>query len=444
MHHSSFVIAFWTLTRRRATLHKHATPNRLPAAVTEAALVSDAPLAAASGRNRFAGTIILGHALKHMYVSGLAAVLLPDIKEGLALSSTQYGTLATVQQTSSWGSTMTSGYLGDRFTRLTAIMLGLSLALTGISYFVLGSASSYAMLLPAMLLVGVGPSLYHPPAIGALTRRFSSARAFWISMHGAGGSLGEATGPLIAGGLVTVLFYQDVLKLSLIPALIGAFAMWTLLKNDSAQHAAGTASFKQYLSSFIKLLRHRTILLICTATAFRTVGQATETVFLPVYLREDLGYSAALVAVFISMAQVVGIGSQPLMGLLSDRLGYKRVLVPSLTIFALLLLLIPVADGKLQLAIVILLLGTFLFSLHAILISAASELTEQSMQSTIVSLIYASSFVGALSPTMAGVLADSTGLKSTFLLAAALVGISAAILTLTNLPQARGRTAALT
>jgi MFS family permease len=138
------------------------------------------------------------------------------------------------------------------------------------------------------------------------------------------------------------------------------------------------------------------------------------------------------------MAQVVGIGSQPLMGHLADRLGYKRVLVPALVTFAVLLLLIPAADGKVQLALVILALGTFLFSLHAILISAASELTEQSMQSTIVSLIYASSFVGALSPTLAGVLADSYGLKSTFLLAATLVGISAVILALTNLPRARG------
>jgi FSR family fosmidomycin resistance protein-like MFS transporter len=408
--------------------------------MTQAAISTEAPASPArSALNRFAGTIILGHALKHLYISGLAAVLLPEIKTGLNLSNQQYGTLATVQQTSSWASTMTSGYLGDRFTRLTAVMLGLSLALTGISYFFLGIAESYAFLLPVMLLVGIGPSLYHPPAIGALSRRYTDARAFMISMHGAGGSLGEATGPLVAGGLVAVMYYTDVLKLSVIPALIAAFAMWTLLKNDSARHADGARSFAEYIGAFFNLLRHRTILMICTATAFRTVGQATATVFLPVYLKEDLGYSAALTGAFISMAQVVGIGSQPLMGYLADRLGYKRVLVPALITFALLLLLIPAADSKVQLGLVILLLGTFLFSLHAILISAASELTEASMQSTIVSLIYASSFIGALSPTLAGVLADSYGLKSTFLLAASLVGISAVILVLTNLPKAKGR-----
>jgi MFS family permease len=160
-------------------------------------------------------------------------------------------------------------------------------------------------------------------------------------------------------------------------------------------------------------------------------------VFLPIYLHEDLGYSAGLVGVYLAMAQIVGIGSQPVMGFLADRVGYKPVLIPALLAMAVLLLLIPAADGKLQLAVVILLLGTFLFSLHAILISAASELVEESMQSTIVSLIYASSFVGALSPTLAGILADEHGLQSTFILAAGLVFCSAITVAVTKLPSAR-------
>jgi FSR family fosmidomycin resistance protein-like MFS transporter len=404
--------------------------------VTQASITAEA---APVGRRGFAATIIAGHALKHIYISALASTLLPALKEGLALSSTQYGTMATVQQSSSWVSTMSSGYLGDRFTRLTAMMLGLSLALTGLSYFVLGITSSYALLIGAMLFVGLGPSIYHPPAIGALSRRFTSARGLVISLHGAGGSVGEATGPLIGAACLYVMTYQTTLQLSVIPALIVAFGMWTLLKNDDVSHQDGDGSFSDYVTAFMRLLRHKPIVMICAATAFRTVGQATATVFLPVYMKEDLGYSPGLVAAYIAMAQVVGIGSQPLMGYLSDRLGYKQVLVPAMITFAVLLLLIPAADGKVQLGIVILLLGTFFFSLHAILIAAASELTEQSMQSTIVSLIYASGFIGALSPTLAGILADAYGLKTTFILASSLVGLSAVTLMVTALPKARVR-----
>src|SRR5690606_34933467 len=158
-----------------------------------------------------------------------------EIKLGLSLTSAQVGTMATVQQLSSWTATVTSGYVGDRFASKTAMMLGLSLALIGVSYFILSISGSYAVLLPAMFLVGLDPSIYHPPAIGALSRRFANRRAFYISLHGAGGSVGEAVGPLLAGGLIAVLFWRDVLQLSVLPAFITAFAMWTLLKNDHAE-----------------------------------------------------------------------------------------------------------------------------------------------------------------------------------------------------------------
>lgn len=406
--------------------------------MAEASLPATASLSDDRRANRFAAIIIIGHALKHIYIAGFQAVLLPEIKLGMNLSSTQVGTMATVQQFSSWGSTVTSGYIGDRFVSKTALMLGLSLALIGVSYFILGIAESYTVLLVAMLLVGLGPSIYHPPAIGALSRRFVNRRAFYISMHGAGGSVGEAVGPLLAGGLIAFLYWRDVLQLAMIPAFITAFAMWTLLKNENSGHG-GASSLREYLGSFRELLKIRAIQMIYVATAFRTVGQATTMVFLPIYMREELGYSAFLAGLYISLAQVVGIGSQPLMGQLTDRIGYKRVLVPALVCFALLLVLIPLADGKIQLAVVVILLGTFLFSLHAILIASATELADESMQATTVSLIYAASFVGALAPTIAGVLADAYGFGSTFFFAGVLVGLSALVLFFTNLPGSRAQ-----
>src|SRR3989304_281955 len=137
--------------------------------MAEAALPAT-PAAAAPGRTRFAATIVLGHALKHLYISSLSTQLLPEIKSSLALSATQLGTLASVQQFSGWFSTMASGYLGDRFTNKTAVLLGLSLGMTGAAYFVLGVAESYGVLLATMLFVGLGPSIYHPPAPGAPPR----------------------------------------------------------------------------------------------------------------------------------------------------------------------------------------------------------------------------------------------------------------------------------
>lgn len=392
---------------------------------------------APAARRRFAATIILGHALKHVYISALSTQLMPEVKAGLLLTNAQLGTLASVQQFTGWGSTVASGYLGDRFTHKTALLLGLSLGIMGVSYFVLGVAGSYTVLLGAMLFVGLGPSIYHPPALGALARRFAERRALLISLHGAGGSLGEATGPLLAGALLAFLAWRDLLQVSMLPALAAALLMWTLLRGDGGTAQPGAGSFRAYLSAFRVVLSSRVLLLVCLATGLRSVGQTTTSTFLPVYLKDDLGYSTEVKGLFLALAQVAGISSQPLMGHLADRFGPKHVLVPALSAMAALLLLVPLAEGQVQLALVILALGAFLFSLHAILLATAAELVSEEMQATAVSLIYASSFIGALAPTVAGLLADAQGLQATFFFSAAMVALAAAVIFLTRLPSRR-------
>jgi FSR family fosmidomycin resistance protein-like MFS transporter len=393
-----------------------------------------------TGRGRFAAVIVVGHAVKHLLTSGVPAVIIPEIKRDLALSDTQVGSLGSVQQVSGWAATMGAGYLGDRFTRKTSLMLTISLAVVGFSLFLLGVAQSYLMLLVAMLCMGFGPSMFHPPAVGALSRRFADRRAFAISLHGTGGSIGEVLGPLVAAGLLTFLFWRDVLRVEVVPAIIAAFFMFTLLKERAAIHDGAPPTFRNYLRSFAALLRQRPLVLLLLVSACRSVGQATTTIFLPIYLREDLAYSPALVGVYIAMSQLAGIGSQPLMGLLSDRFGHKSVIMPALVTFAILLALVPFADGKVALALVILGLGFFLFSMQSVLTSAAVDLAGHQVHATVVSLIYASGFVGSLAPTVAGVLADSYGLPSTFYMSGAVAAVAVLIMAVIRFPEgARGR-----
>ena len=233
-------------------------------------------------------------------------------------------------------------------------------------------------------------------------------------------------GPLTAAGLLAILVWREILLLSAIPALAAAAALWLLLSERGSPTEGGSApSFGEYVRSLLTVLRQRDLLLICLATGLRSAGQSIITVFLPIYLREDLDFTAGLVGLYVAFAQLAGIGSQPLMGYLTDRYGHKAVLLPSLALMAVLLLLIPVAGGHLELAVVILLLGAFLFSLHAILVSAATGLAGERLQSTVVALVYSASFVGALAPTLAGILADAVGLKATFGFSSVLVVLAA-------------------
>jgi MFS family permease len=412
--------------------------TRVEAVATPAGVEIEVPADARRGRNTLAATVVAGHALKHLYLSGMQSIILPEIKIAFGLSGTQLGTLATVRQFSGWATTMGAGYLGDRFSSRTGLMLAISMSLMGGAYFLVGLSPGFGFLFVALLLAGIGPSMYHPPAIGALSRKFPDKRALAISLHGTGGSVGEALGPLAASALLLVLTWRGVLGLSLLPALIAALLVWRVMSNLRLGDG-DVESFGHYLRSLLGLLRNKALLLLVLITALRSMGQSSITIFLPVYLREDLGYSATAVGLFLSMAQFVGIGSQPLMGYLSDRFGHKAVLLPAMTALGGLCVALRFAEGEVGLAVTIVAMGAFLYSLHSIFISAAIGVVGEAAQSTTVSLIYGASFLGTLSPILAGVLADEFGTRSTFLYGAALVFVATAIFAAMRLPRAEAR-----
>ena len=386
------------------------------------------------GRNTLATVVVVGHAVKHLYLSALQSILMPEIKIAFGLNGAQLGTLATARQFSGWATTIGSGFLGDRFATKTGLMLAVSLSMMGGAFFLVGMSESYMLLFAALLLAGIGPSMYHPPAIGALSRRFPDKRAFAISLHGSGGSLGEVLGPVTAAGLLTFLTWRGILEVSFLPAIVCAFLVWKVMGGLEFQEG-GATTLRAYLSSLGVMLRKRALALLVLITALRSMGQNSITLFLPVYLREDLDYSAATVGAFLSLAQLVGIGTQPLMGFLSDRVGHKLVLVPAMLCLGALFAALSVVEGDIGLALTILALGAFLYSLHSIFISAAIGVVGEDAQSTVVSVMYGASFLGILSPIIAGVLVDETSTRIAFLYGAVMVFIATFILAVMRLPH---------
>ena len=391
-----------------------------------------------SGRNQLAVTVVLGHAVKHLYNSGLNSVILAVIKKDLGLTGAQFGLLTTSQRVTSGSTTMVAGYLGDRFADRCGLMLMVSLGMMGVSFFLLGSAPSYWLLFAVMLLVGIGPSLYHPPAIASLSRKFPDRRGFAISLHGTGGSVGEVVGPVLTGGLISGTYFiafewRDVLHLSVFPALFFAVLVYLMMRNIRAA-ATETGSTGDYVLSLVHLVKQRAMLSLVFVTGLRSAGQSAVMGFLPVYLL-DLEYQEVQVGLFMAGAQVTGIGAQPLMGYLSDRYGRKIVLVPCTLALGVLIIGLKYAAPGIPLIGLVLVLGAFLYSLHTIYIAAAMDVAQGQAQSTVVSLIYGASFLGAFSPWVAGVIVDLTEVSNSFVYGGVLVILGALVLSSTRLPR---------
>ena len=411
------------------------------------------------GRNRLAITVVLGHAIKHMYNSGLQSVILAVMKDDLGLTATQFGLLSTSGRVTSGATTMVAGYLGDRFANRSGVMLMISLSMMGISYFLLGSAPNYWLMLAAMLLVGIGPSLYHSPAIAALSRKFPDKRSFAISWHGTGGSVGEVIGPILTGGLIHGVYFvafkwNEVLQISVGPALIFGLLIYLMMRGIPTA-STETESLRDYFTSLFKLLRRRGMQALVLTTALRSMGQGAMMAFLPVYLLEDQGISAIVIGLFLSSIQFVGILAQPAMGWLADKFGHKRVLVPGTVALGLLMIALKFAPTDdplmidivllnitlpgLQFGIIALAMGAFLYALHAIYIAAAMDVSQGEAQSTVVSLIYGASFLGAFSPFLAGVIVDFGTTSDAFVYGGVAVFLAGVVLALIRLtPADRG------
>jgi FSR family fosmidomycin resistance protein-like MFS transporter len=359
---------------------------------------------------------VAGHGIKHIFNSAFF-ILLPEIKTGLLLSNTQVGTLSTVRNVVGGLFNLPAGFTADRFSRRRAEILGLSIALVGFFAMLLGLAPNFWVAMVASALMTAAIAFWHPAAISSLSRHFAARRGFAIALHGTGGSLGETIGPTLAGALIIVLGWRLVLQWSVIPGILLGLLVWFVLRSVPAGESAA-ASMKSYLRAFRQLFRNGRVLLVLLFAGGYTGGHAVVLTFLPIYLREDAGVSSVVVGLYLSLANVGGIVSQPLLGYASDRLGRKAVLAPSLTILALSTLSLYLAPPGWIFALVVLVMGAFAFPLMSIHLAAVMDLTEGGIQATAVSLVFGSAVVvSGITPTLAGILADALSVKATFLMA---------------------------
>ena len=387
------------------------------------------------GRKKVASTIFVAHAIKHIYNSGQSSLIMPEIKIGLGLSRAQFGSLGTASSVAWWASTMVAGYLGDRFSSRAGIMLAISLSLMGGSFFLTGFAPNYLTLLIVIFLSGIGPALFHPPAIGELSRRFPDRRGFAVSLHGMAANIGEVLGAPTVAAFLTFMVWRDLLKVSLGPALLAAFAILLLMPSSKGEVRSEVTSIRGYFTSLVSLLNNRVLLLLIVATALRSIGEGAVGGFLSLYMRDDLNYSVTTVAIFLSTAQIAGVISQPVMGHMSDKVGRKPVLVTGTGLVMLSAFALSVARPGVQLFLAVLVRGAFSFSLHHIFVAAALDAGRGVAQSTVVSLIYGAGFLGTFSPYIAGLISDQYGIHSAFVYGGAVLILPTLLLAAARFPS---------
>jgi FSR family fosmidomycin resistance protein-like MFS transporter len=199
-------------------------------AATEAATHTTTRAATRAASHTATGTaltvlaaISVSHLLNDMLQSLMPAIY-PVLKARYGLSFGQIGAITLVNQITASLLQPVIGNVTDRKAMPFSLTAGMGFSLIGL--VLLGLAGSYAALLVAVAMVGIGSAIFHPESSRVARLASGGRHGFAQSIFQIGGNAGAALGPLLAafivapGGQGAVLWF-------VLPALLGmAILAW--------------------------------------------------------------------------------------------------------------------------------------------------------------------------------------------------------------------------
>jgi FSR family fosmidomycin resistance protein-like MFS transporter len=361
--------------------------------------------------------VSLGHTMTHWYPATFY-LLLPLIGKELGLSYSEIGAIMTCQYLVGALSNVPGGLVVDMVGR-KALLMALSLIWVGVPYLLMGFTHTYWLLLVCAGLVGFGNNLWHPAAIPLLAHRFPERRGLAVAFHGMGGNVGDALAPFAAGLMLTVLNWRHVVLVNVIPGLIASLLILIYIGKRAEQSDGGGTTPRMrpadILGALTTLFKNRTVLMVSTSSAFRTMTQTTLLTFLPVFLASRMGYSSIWIGACMFTLQAAGFIAAPIAGHLSDRMGRRRIIVSSMAMTAVVLIAMAVVGRSFAFVLFISVLGFFLFAIRAVMQAWMLDATPKDMAGTSIGILFGTQAVGAaIGPFLGGILADRYGLTATF------------------------------
>jgi FSR family fosmidomycin resistance protein-like MFS transporter len=382
------------------------------------------------------------HAVSH-FLSQAFLVALPTLRDELGINAVQIGALMSAREVAGGLVSLPGGILCDR-TRRLGLVLATTMAGFGVGWLIVGLAPTYAWLILGMMVVAISGSLWHLPAMTALSQAFAGKRGMALSIHGVGGNIGDVFGPIITGFLLAYLSWRGLVSAyAVIPFILAAMVLWGFRDRGSSQRSqASMMTIGAQLRASVALLKDKTLWRLNVIAGLRSMCYQVYTTFLPLYLADELGFDSKAIGVYLALMFSVAIVVTPFMGYLSDRLGRKAMLVPTLAGSCILTLLLAFFGEGVALIVVLALLGLFLRSDYSLVSAAVLDAVGEkhsgtnTLATTALGIVSFNTFLfSAISPLIAGALYQNWGMDAALYYAAALFAIATIILI--NTPLAR-------
>ncbi|WP_373946648.1 MFS transporter [Paracoccus marcusii] len=342
----------------------------------------------------------------------LLPALYPVLKTEYALSYFQLGLLTLAQQITACFLQPIMGLYGD--LRPKPYMLAVSMAVVAVGVVMLALASSFALLLAAAAVLGIGSALFHPEA-SRVCRMASGGRfGFAQSSFQVGGNTGTALGPLAAALFVLPLGQVSTVWFGLL-AVIG-FVILFRIAGWFANHQRMLKSAGTPRTEGPHLSRQRLILafavigaLLLSKFVYIETFKSYYTFFLIERFGMEIRQAQTILFVFLGAVAVGTFFGGPI----GDRIGRRRVIWVSIVGALPFALLLPHANlwGVIVLSILV---GLILSSAFSAIVVYAQELMPQKV-GMVSGFVFGFAFgVGALGAAALGGIADLVGMQQVF------------------------------
>lgn len=374
--------------------------------------------------------ILFSVAFVHLLNDCVQAVLpaiYPLLKDQFALSFTQIGLITLTFQCTASLLQPWIGLYTDKRPIPFLLPAGMCITLLGVA--LLATAGSFAMLLLAAGMIGVGSSTFHPEA-SRVARLASGGRfGFAQSLFQVGGNLGSAFGPLLAAAII-VGSGQGRIAWLMVLVLLAVAVLFQVSRWYAGHLKKATGKIAVHAGPGLSRGRVLWALTVLALLVFsKYIYMASLSSYYTFYLIEKFQVSveAAQGYLFLFLAAVAA--GTFAGGPIGDRIGRKRVIWFSILGAAPFTLALPYVD-LFWTAVLSVVIGLVMSSAFSAIVVFAQELVPDKV-GMIAGLFFGLMFgISGIGAAVMGALADSTGIEYVYRLASflPLLGILAVLL----------------
>lgn len=342
----------------------------------------------------------------------LLPVLYPILKAQYGLSYFQLGLLTLAQQITACIMQPVLGLYGD--LRPKPYSLAVSMGIVGVGIVLLGTATSFAGLLVASSVLGLGSALFHPEASRVCRMASGGRLGFAQSSFQVGGNAGTALGPLAAAFILLPLGQVSTVWFSLLAVCAVIILLWVarwFTEHQRMMRASGTRA-----AVGPALPRRRLVIAFAVLGALllsKFVYIETFKSYYVFFLIEKFGlgipYAQGLLFVFLTAVAFGTFFGGPI----GDRIGRKKVIWGSIVgalPFAVVLAFVPLWAAA-GLSVIV---GLVLSSAFSAIVVFAQELLPQKV-GMVSGFVFGFAFgIGAVGAAALGALADVIGMQQVF------------------------------